>query len=97
MKKFLMLLLGFLLSMTPPLWAVEKVEEVEEEEPSRKTPIDGMVAGVNEGTRRILDHTVKGAYRIATLGQSELESYQVEEPEKGSGDVTKIKISIPGT
>ena len=63
----------------------------------KKPPIVGVVEGVNEGTKKLLDNTLKGAYRVATLGTSELESYKVEEPEKGSNETSKIRISIPGT
>ncbi|MBI2167128.1 MAG: hypothetical protein HYU34_02655 [Candidatus Omnitrophica bacterium] len=74
---------------------LEETEAVEEE--SGRNPLTRAVEGVNEGTEKLLDRTVKGAYRVATLGQSKLESYEIEEPEKGSGEPTKIKISIPGT
>ena len=63
----------------------------------RKPPIVSVVEGVNRGTEKLIDHTIKGAYKVATLGRSELESYEVEEPEKGSGEPTKFKISLPGT
>lgn len=72
------------------------VKETVEEVP-KKPPIVSVVEGVNRGTQKFLDHTLKGAYKVATLGTSELESYEIEEPEKGSGEPTKIKISIPGT
>ncbi len=72
------------------------VKETVEEIP-KKPPIVSVVEGVNRGIEKSLDHAVKGAYRVATLGTSELESYQVEEPQKGSDEVTKIKISLPGT
>jgi hypothetical protein len=67
------------------------------EESTKKPPIVSVVEGVNKGTQKLLDTTVKGAYKVATLGQGELASYEVQEPEKGSGEPTKIKISIPGT
>ena len=67
------------------------------EETTKKPPIVSVVEGVNKGTQKLLDNTVKGAYKVATLGRGELESYEVQEPEKGSGEPTKIKISIPGT
>lgn len=63
----------------------------------KKPPIVAVVEGVNTGTQKLLDHTVKGAYKVATLGKGELKSYEVEEPRKGSDETTKIKISIPGT
>lgn len=71
------------------------VKETAEETP--KKPIVGVVEGINKGTQKLLDHTVRGAYKVATLGTDELESYEVVEPEKGSGEPTKIKISLPGT
>lgn len=80
---------------------LDEEEELEEgetvEEESGRNPLTRAVEGVNEGTEKILDRTLKGAYRVATFGQSKLESYEVEEPEKGSGEPTKFKISIPGT
>ena len=63
----------------------------------RKPPIDNVVEGVNKGTEKLLDHTVKGAYKVATFGRGDLKSYEIEEPRKGSDDTTKIKIKIPGT
>lgn len=72
------------------------VKETVEEVP-KKPPIVSVVEGMNRGIKKSLDHTLKGAYRVATLGTSELESYEVEEPKKGSDEVTKVKISIPGT
>lgn len=72
------------------------VKETIEEVP-RKPPIVSVVEGVNRGIQKSMDHTLKGAYRVATLGTSELQSYEVEEPKKGSDEVTKVKISLPGT
>lgn len=72
------------------------VKETGKEIP-KKPSINNMVEGVNRGTEKLLDHTVKGAYKVATLGKGELHSYEVVEPEKGSGEPTKIKIKIPGT
>lgn len=67
------------------------------EEVPKKPPVVNVIEGVNRGTQKLVDHTIKGAYRVVTLGTSELESYEVEEPEKGSGEPTKFKISLPGT
>lgn len=66
-------------------------------EAPKKPPIVSVVEGINKGTEKFIDHTIKGAYKVATLGMSELDSYEVQEPEKGSGEPTKFKISIPGT
>ena len=66
-------------------------------EATKKPPIVNVVEGVNKGTEKLLDHTIKGAYKVATLGTGELKSYEIEEPKKGSDDTMKIKIKIPGT
>lgn len=66
-------------------------------EAAKKPPIVNIVEGVNKGTEKFLDQTLKGAYKVATLGKGELNSYEIEEPKKGSDDTTKIKIKIPGT
>ena len=76
----------------PKEFAKETVSQV-----PRKPPIVAVVEGVNAGTQKLLDHTVKGAYKVATLGKGDLKSYKVEEPKKGSDEPTKIKISLPGT
>ncbi len=72
--------------------AKETLEEV-----PKKPSIVGVVEGVNRGTQKLIDHTIKGAYKVATLGKSELDHYEVQEPEKGSDEPTKFKISLPGT
>jgi hypothetical protein len=60
-------------------------------------PVVGTLEGVSRGTERALDNTVKGAYKVATLGYGGDPSYTVEEPEAGTDEPTKIKIKIPGT
>ena len=57
----------------------------------------GTLEGARRGTGKVLDDTVKGAVKVATLGYGDVDNYEVKEPEKGSGDTTKIKIKIPGT
>lgn len=59
--------------------------------------VDGTIGGVSSGSEKLLDNTLKGTVKVATLGMGELKSYEVEEPEAGSGDMTKIKFKIPGT
>lgn len=111
-KNFLFLALMMLLA-APSLFALEEagkkmasgVKQVAYDGPKDfvkeavppKPGLERMVEGVNQGTSKLLDHTLKGAYKVATLGQSELESYEIEEPKKGSDETTKIKIQIPGT
>lgn len=61
------------------------------------TPVVGTLEGARKGTEKVLDNTVKGAYKVATLGYGDDPSYSVEEPEAGTDEPTKIKIKIPGT
>ncbi|MDP3921551.1 MAG: hypothetical protein Q8R76_12200 [Candidatus Omnitrophota bacterium] len=60
-------------------------------------PVIGTIEGARKGTEKILDGTVKGAVRVATLGFGHVDSYEVLEPEKGSEETTTIKIALPGT
>jgi hypothetical protein len=59
---------------------------------------DGPVTGTLEGTRRasgrVLDNTVRGAVKVATLGYGEVDTYEVVEPEKGTDEPTKIKFGF---
>lgn len=66
-------------------------------EETSDSPITGPLEGVRKGSEQVLDKTVKGAYKVATLGFGELEHYEVEDPAAGSGEPAKIKIKIPGT
>ena len=59
--------------------------------------VDGAIGAVNTGSERLLDNTLKGTVKVATLGFGNLKSYEIEEPKAGSGETTKIKIKIPGT
>jgi len=60
-------------------------------------PVLGTLEGARKGTEAILDGAVKGAVKVATLGQADLTHYEVREPEDNSDDTTKITIKIPGT
>ena len=57
----------------------------------------GTLEGARQGSEKVLDNTVRGVSRVATLGYGEVKNYEIEEPEKGKDDPTKIKIKIPGT
>jgi len=59
--------------------------------------VDGAIDAVNTGSERLIDNTLKGTVKVATLGFGELHNYEIEEPEAGSGEPAKIKIKIPGT
>ncbi len=66
-------------------------------ESTTEDPITGTLEGARRGTGKVLDNTVKGAVKVATLGYGNVEHYEVEEPEAGSEEPTKIKFKIPGT
>ena len=57
----------------------------------------GTLEGARQGSEKILDNTVKGVSKVATLGYGEVKSYEIQEPESGKDEPTKIKIKIPGT
>lgn len=57
-------------------------------------PVVGTLEGARKSTEKVLDNTVKGAAKIATLGYVENPRYEVEDPEKGTDDTTKIKFKF---
>ena len=57
----------------------------------------GTLEGARQGSEKVLDNTVKGASKVATLGYGEVRNYEIQEPEKGKDEPTKIRIKIPGT
>lgn len=71
-------------------------------------PVLGTVEGIKKGSGELVDSTVKGAYKVATLGYGEVKKVEMEEPKKpkdaedskdaldpSKKDPTKFKISIP--
>ena len=61
---------------------------------SEAPPVLGTLEGARQGSAKFLDNTVRGAVKVATLGYGDAGHYEVAEPEKGSGEPTKIKIKI---
>ena len=59
-----------------------------------EAPIIGTLEGARRGSGKVLDNAVKGVGKIATLGYGEVDSYVVQEPEKGTDEPTKIKIAF---
>ena len=45
-------------------------------------PVIGTVEGVGKASGALVDSTVKGAYKVATLGYGEAKTVEVENPEK---------------
>lgn len=66
-------------------------------EGTRDKSVNSTLEGVSRGSQKVLDNTVKGAVKVATLGYGEVDSYEVVEPAKDSDETTTIKIKIPGT
>ena len=61
---------------------------------SEEAPVVGTLEGARQGTAKVLDNTVKGVAKVATLGYGDVEHYTVQEPEAGSGEPTKVRIKL---
>ena len=71
-------------------------------------PVLGTVQGVQKGSAGLVDSTVKGAYKVATLGYGNAEQVELEEPERKPDSFdhgydhpndkpARFKIKIPGS
>lgn len=79
--------------------APKKMIEGTVKETKSGPPVLGTVEGVKRNSGEMVDSTVKGAYKVATLGYGEAKEVLVENPEKSSGSLdpgerkpTKFKI-----
>lgn len=63
-------------------------------EGSKDSPVLGTLEGARKGTGKVLDSTVKGAVKVVTLGYADTTQYEVQEPEKGKDEPTKIKFKF---
>ena len=73
-------------------------------ETTSKPPIEGTVEGVGKGASELVKSTVRGTYKIATLGYGKVDQVDVENPkteqssiDPGEKKPTRFKIRIPGT
>lgn len=79
-------------------------------EGSKDGLVTGTLEGARKGTGKVLDGAIKGVAKVATLGQADVSSYEVTQPEVHSADstnysgsseseksVTKVTFKIPGT
>ena len=57
-----------------------------------KNPVAGTLEGARQGTDKVIDNTIKGVKKVASLGYAKDDSYEVQEAEKGSGNAAKIKL-----
>jgi len=55
-------------------------------------PIIGTLDGTQQAGEKVVDNTIKGIKKVASLGYAKNDNYEIEEPEKGSGDAAKIKL-----
>ena len=63
-------------------------------EGAKSSPVTGTLDGVSKGSESVLDNTVKGVAKVATLGYGEVDHIDVVEPEANSGEPTKVKIKF---
>jgi hypothetical protein len=79
-------------------------------EGSKEGLVTGTLEGARKGTGKVLDGAVKGVAKVATLGQADVSSYEVTQPEAHSAEsanynndsnseksMTKVTFKIPGT
>ena len=59
-----------------------------------EAPVIGTIEGARKSSEKILDNTVKGVAKVATLGYGEVDHYEIQQPEHGTDDTTKIKIKL---
>jgi len=69
---------------------ISETAEAMREEP----PVLGTLEGARVGGAKAVEHAVKGALKVATLGYADSEKIQVEQPKANTTEVTKYKISF---
>jgi len=57
-------------------------------------PILGTLEGARVGGSKAVEHAAKGVLKVATLGYGDTENMSVEQPARGSDEVTKFKIQL---
>ncbi len=55
-------------------------------------PVVGTLDGTQQAGEKVVDNTIKGIKKVASLGYAKNDNYEVQEAEKGSGDPAKIKL-----
>ena len=55
-------------------------------------PVVGTLDGTQQAGTKVVDNTIKGVKKVASLGYAKDDSYEIEQAEKGSGDAAKIKL-----
>jgi hypothetical protein len=55
-------------------------------------PVIGTLDGTQQAGEKVVDNTIKGVKKVASLGYAKDDSYEIEQAEKGSGEAAKIKL-----
>ncbi|MFH1799580.1 MAG: hypothetical protein ABH891_01860 [Candidatus Omnitrophota bacterium] len=55
-------------------------------------PVIGTLDGTQQAGEKVVDNTIKGVKKVASLGYAKDDSYEIEQAEKGSGDAAKIRL-----
>ncbi len=55
-------------------------------------PVVGTLDGTQQAGEKVVDNTIKGVKKVASLGYAKDDSYEIEQAEKGSGEAAKIKL-----
>ena len=55
-------------------------------------PVVGTLDGTQQAGEKVVDNTIKGIKKVASLGYAKNDHYEIDQPEKGSGDAAKIKL-----
>lgn len=58
----------------------------------REKPVVGTLDGTQQAGEKVVDNTIKGVKKVASLGYAKDDSYEIAQPEKGSGEAAKIKL-----
>ena len=63
------------------------------ESTKEEAPVMGTLEGVRQGSEKVVDNTVKGVFKVATLGYGDVKEVKKKDPESGSGEPTKFSIN----
>ncbi|OGX11173.1 MAG: hypothetical protein A2351_02885 [Omnitrophica bacterium RIFOXYB12_FULL_50_7] len=58
----------------------------------REKPVVGTLDGAQQAGSKVVDNTIKGVKKVASLGYAKDDSYEIEQPEEKSGEAAKIKL-----
>lgn len=55
-------------------------------------PVVGTLDGSQQAGEKVVDNTIKGVKKVASLGYAKDDSYEIEQAEENSGKAAKIKL-----